>query len=197
MKGSRPHRSEGVVSVAGLVALSAVVAGCAGTRPAWPPDPEAWHVVESSSCEFSLRMPGAPTEREGTDRRGIRIHEYAALVSGQYLHTALCASADEPRSGDAAEAFVRARLDFERQAIEQRGWQLREGRLLHVGSCPAWQLVSVEGGIETSTRFIWAGERAFFLGAAGPAGDAATRRVADSMLDSLRSPRCEPGGATR
>jgi len=173
--------------------LLLVLASACATRARWPPDAKAWREVESAPCAFTLRMPGPPSVRAGADRYAIEVTQYAVALPPGYVYTALCASADTPRMGEEAERFVRERFESERGVVERQGWQVREARLLRIGSCPGSEVISVDPkGTEFVTRFVWAGDRSFFLGASGPsrAGSVETARL---MIESFRSPLCGQG----
>lgn len=174
-----------------VVLMVSSACGCTGGRHV-PPHPTAWQEIVSTECGFVVLMPGVPQLRQGIDRRGNQVVEYRVIVPPGYLHVATCASADESREGEAAEAFVRSRLEFEKAAVEQQRWPVREARLVRVGKCPGWQLVTDNpDGLEVGTRFVWAGDRAFVLIASGPP-DPVTREVAARLFESLRSDRCQP-----
>jgi hypothetical protein len=171
-----------------LAMLSLVVACARSTR--WPPDPDAWREVRSDHCSFTLRMPGRPRSQETRDPSGIRVTQYSVRLRPGYVYTALCALPANPPKGETGEELVRKRLDAERQAVEKAGWTVREASRLSIGACPASQLVTVDrAGVEFRTRFVWAGDRSFFLGTSGPERPGSAE-VATTMFDSFHSPLC-------
>lgn len=180
------------------LALSVLLLASACARSArWPPAPEAWREVRSEPCGFTVRMPGRARSRETKDPRGIRITQYAVRLRPGYVYTALCAVPVKARENESGETVVARRLEAERRAVEEHGWTVRDSRLLRVGTCPASELASVDPkGVEFRTRFVWAGDRSFFLGASGPAG-AGGPETAAIMFDSFRAGACaEPPAAS-
>lgn len=170
--------------------LLATVVGCAPSR-AWPPSARAWKQVDSFQCDFVARLPGTPVLREWTEPKGVKVLEYATL-SGQYQYMAECLSAGQVSRGETAESLVRARLQFEKDAVERQHWPLLEASLVPLGQCPGYRLISVnQAGLEVAIRYVWAGDRAFLLGASGPHGDPATATVRATLFESLRSKRCQ------
>jgi len=172
-----------------LSMLSLVVACARSTR--WPPGPDAWRDVRSDHCSFTLRMPGRPISQETRDPSGIRVTQYSVRLRPGYVYTALCALPVSPRKGETGEELVGKRFEAERQAVEKAGWTVRDARRLSIGTCPASELVTVDrAGVEFRTRFVWAGDRSFFLGTSGPER-AGSAEIATTMFDSFHSPLCD------
>jgi hypothetical protein len=175
--------------IAFVSVLLATLVGCA--RRGWPPGASAWKQVDSFQCDFVARLPGRSVVREWTDPRGVKVLEYTT-VAGEYLYMAQCLSAGQARRGEDADALVRARLQFEKDSIDRQHWPILEATLVPLGKCPGYRLVSVNpSGLEVSTRYVWAGDRAFLLGASGPKGQQATATARATLFESLQSKLCQ------